>query len=111
MKTIVRSLNLKNDPQLISTYKKVHDEIWPEITAGIKSVGISRMDIYLLGQHAVMIIEYPDDLDIDKAFDKLSTLPRQSEWEEYVSRFQECKPGSSSAEKWQNMSKIFSLPS
>lgn len=109
MTRIIKTLNLKDKPESIALYRKAHDEIWPEITQGIKSVGITRMDIYLDGPRAVMVMEYPDGLDIDKAMQTLAGLPRQEEWEEFVSQFQECKPGDTSAEKWKEMEKVFSL--
>lgn len=109
MKRIVRMLQLKDDPQLVADYCRVHKAVWPEITAGIKQVGISAMDIFLIGHTAVMILEYPDNLDIDDAFRKLALLPRQAEWEEYVARFQQCEPGQTSAEKWKDMEQVFGL--
>lgn len=109
MQRFVKTLNLVNNPQALEAYRKAHDEIWPEITAGIKEVGITNMDIYLKGNLAVMIMELPDNVDPEQAMNKLAVLPRQAEWEEYVSKFQQCTPGDTSAEKWHEMEKIFSL--
>lgn len=109
MKRIVKTLLLKDSPELIDAYKMAHDHIWPEIRQGIKSVGIQAMDIFLLGNRAVMIIEVPEELDVEEAFNKLATLPRQQEWEEYVARFQECLPEDTSSDKWKEMQQIFSL--
>ncbi len=47
------------------------------------------------------------DFDWDTAFSRLAGLPRQAEWEEYMSVFQQAAPGASSAEKWQLMERIF----
>ena len=110
MQRFVKTLFLVDNPDNIAAYRKAHDEIWPEITAGIKEVGITSMDLYLTGNLAVMIMELPDDVDVDKAMEKLATLPRQAEWEDFVARFQQCLPGQTSAEKWREMEKIFSLP-
>ncbi len=109
MQRFVKTLFLDDDPKAIEAYCKVHDEIWPEITEGIRSVGISLMDIYLSGNVAVMIMEAPDDLDVDDAMERLAALPRQAEWEDHVARFQQCSKGDTSAEKWKVMKKIFSL--
>ena len=109
MQRIVKTLTLRDDPKLIEEYCEVHRNIWPEIRAGIKEVGVSTMDIYLLGNLLVMIIEAPDNIDFEEAFSKLAELPRQQEWEEFVARFQNCDPGSSSADKWRPMAQIFSL--
>ena len=56
-----------------------------------------------------MIVETPLDFDWKTAMDKLSHLPRQAEWENYVSRFQKCVAESTSAEKWKLMERIFYL--
>jgi L-rhamnose mutarotase len=40
----------------------------------------------------------------------LATLPRQAEWEAFVSRFQQSSPGATSAEKWRPLERIFKLP-
>ena len=106
-----RTLDLKDDPALISEYRKRHAEenFWPEILAGIKEVGILEMDIYLRGTRLMMILEAPADLDLDAAMTRLATLPRQQEWEDYMSIFQQAEPGASSAEKWQPMERVFHL--
>ncbi len=44
---------------------------------------------------------------IDRDMARLATLPRQAEWEAYVSRLQGCKAGARSDEKWQLMERIF----
>ena len=109
VKRVVKTLNLKDSPESIRLYRKAHDEIWPEIARGISEVGITVMDIYLSGNRAVMIMEYPEELDIDAAMSRLATLPQQDEWEAFVAQFQECNPDDTSAEKWKEMEKVFSL--
>ena len=109
MKKIVKTISLKPDPRLIHEYCKIHQNIWPEIKEGIKLVGIDNMEIYLHGSIAVMIVEMDDKLDSDVVFDILAKYPRQEEWEAYVSKFQECCESDTSAEKWKEMDKIFSL--
>lgn len=56
-----------------------------------------------------MIVETPLDFDWDEAMKKFSTLPRQAEWEDYVSSFQQCAKGATSGEKWQMMERMFYL--
>ncbi|MDR2469596.1 MAG: L-rhamnose mutarotase [Tannerella sp.] len=110
-KRYCQALDLKNDPELISEYVKRHSEkeSWPEIRAGIRSAGILEMEIYLLDNRLFMIVETPLDFDWDTAFARLASLPRQQEWEDYMSIFQDVKPGSSSSEKWKQMQRIFKL--
>lgn len=110
-KRYCQTLSLKNNPILIEEYRKIHsgEKAWPEIRAGIRAVGILEMEIYILGSQLFMIIETPLDFDWKIAMDKLSNLPRQAEWEKYVSKFQDCPCLSSSAEKWKLMERMFYL--
>ena len=109
MKRFVKTLRLSDKKEDIAAYRKAHDEIWPEIKAGIKEVGITSMELYLLGNLAVMIMETGDDVDVEAAMERLAGLPRQEEWEAFVGRYQECRPGDTSADKWHEMERIFAL--
>lgn len=110
-KRYCQTLSLKDNPDLIAEYKKIHSrsEAWPEIRAGIQSVGILEMEMYISGSQVFMIVETPMDFDWEKAMEQLSRLPRQQEWEDYVARFQECVPGSTSSQKWKLMERMFYL--
>ena len=111
VKRYCQTLSLKDNPALIAEYRKIHSraEAWPEIRAGMRSVGILEMEIYISGSQVFMIVETPMDFDWDKAMEQLSRLPRQQEWEDYVARFQECVPGSTSSQKWKLMERMFYL--
>ena len=111
MKRYCQTLDLKDDPELIEEYIFWHkpENIWPEITRGIKEVGILNMEIYRLDNRLFMIVDVPDDFDWDEQMSRLATLPRQAEWEEFVSKYQKSSPDASSNEKWQMMEKIFGL--
>lgn len=111
VKRYCQTLSLKDNPELISAYRKAHskEEAWPEIREGIRSVGILEMEIYIWGNKLFMIVETPLDFDWDEAMKKLATLPRQAEWEEYVANFQQCAKGATSDEKWQMMERMFYL--
>ncbi len=110
-KRFCKALKLKDDPQLIEEYKKVHapGAVWPEITQGMKDVGITDMEIYLLGNQLFMIMDTVADFDHDKAMKQLAGKPRQSEWEAFVSKFQNTSANASADEKWQLMERIYKL--
>ncbi|HKJ41442.1 MAG TPA: L-rhamnose mutarotase [Sunxiuqinia sp.] len=110
-KRYCKTLLLKNDPQLIEDYKKVHapGAAWPEIMQGMKEVGILDMEIYLDGNRLFMIMDTVADFDHEKAMAELATKPRQREWEAYVSRFQKTTEDASADDKWQLMDRIFEL--
>lgn len=111
VKRYCRTLDLRDDPELIAEYRRRHSqtEIWPEVMAGIREVGILEMEIYILDTRLFMIIETALDFDWDTAMERLSTLPRQQEWEDYMSVFQLAAPGATSAQKWQPMERMFHL--
>ena len=111
VKRYCQTLDLKDEPELIKEYVKRHSraEAWPEIREGIRAVGILEMEIYIRGSRLFMIVETPLDFDWDKAMAELATLPRQEEWEAYMSMFQQCKSDATSDEKWQMMERMFYL--
>lgn len=111
VKRYCQTMDLKNNPDLIAKYKRCHNqaEAWPEIREGIRSVGILEMEIYIIENHLFMVIETSLDFDWDSAWAKLAKLPRQAEWEEYVSAFQSCGTNATSTEKWRLMDRIFYL--
>lgn len=111
VKRYCRTMNLKDNPELIAEYRKRHSQehSWKEIREGIKQVGILEMEIYILGNRLFMIVETPLDFDWDSAMARLATLPRQQEWEDYMSIFQDCEQGATATEKWQMMERMFYL--
>ena len=111
-KRFCKTLELRNDPELIRAYKKVHADgaAWPEIISGMREVGIIDMEIYLTGTRLFMIMDTVPDFDHDQAMADLATKPRQKEWEAYVSRFQNTSADATADEKWQLIERIFKLP-
>ena len=111
VKRYCQTMDLKDNPELIAEYVKRHSEAeaWPEIRAGIREVGILEMEIYILGTRLFMIVETPLDFDRETAMARLATLPRQAEWEAYMSIFQQADATATSAEKWQLMDRMFYL--
>jgi len=92
---------------LITQYVEAHRHVWPEVIDGQREVGILSMEIWRSGRSLFMIMDTVDEFDFERDMAKLATLPRQAEWEAYVSQFQGCAAGASSAEKWQLMERIF----
>ncbi len=107
MKRYCQNLVIKDDAESIAKYIEVHAHVWPEIVAGQREVGILSMEIYALGNNLFMIVDTVDDFDWERDMARLAQLPRQAEWEAYVSQFQGCDPDAKSNEKWQLMDKIF----
>lgn len=111
IKRFVQTLTLNSNEEARREYIKWHspEHNWKEIRNGIREVGIIEMEIYILGNTLVMIVDAPEDFDWGKAMARLATLPRQAEWEAFVSQFQGCNANATSDEKWQMMQRIFYL--
>lgn len=111
IKRYVQTLELKSNEEARKEYIKWHSKeySWKEIRAGIREVGILEMEIYILGNMLVMIVDAPLDFDWETAMARLATLPRQAEWEAFVSQFQGCEANATSDEKWQMMERMFYL--
>ena len=80
VKRYCQTLELRDNPELIAEYRRRH----------------SREEAWPEIRQGIRMA-------------KLATLPRQQEWEDYMSVFQQAEPGASSAEKWQPMERMFHL--
>ena len=110
-KRYCKVLKLQENKELIEKYKEIHkpENIWPVISRGIKEVGIIDMEIYIKDNMAFMIMDTLPDFDHEKAMKKLGLLPKQKEWEEYVSQFQNAGSKADTPEKWELTERIFVL--
>lgn len=110
-KRYCKTLKLRDDPDLIEEYKKAHaiGAVWPEITQGMRDIGIIDMEIYIAGNQLFMIMDTRAEFDHNAAMATLATLPRQAEWEAYVSRFQLTSDTAAAADKWRLMQRIYEL--
>ena len=110
-KRFCKYVRLKDDPKLIEEYKKLHSKGvgWPEITEGMKQVGIIDMEIYIAGTNLFMVMDTKPDFDHEKAMAQLAKLPRQTEWETLVSKYQETNHDESTGAKWRILERIFKM--
>ncbi len=111
-KRYCQTLDLREDPELIAAYKKLHTKegIWPETLEAIKASGILEMEIYLLDNRLFMIIEMPANLDWEEVMQKMANMPKQKEWETLTAKYQQVtEKGDNSADKWKLMERIFHL--
>lgn len=105
------ALDLADDPERIATYEHYHrpEHIWPEIPAGIRAAGVVDMQIYRIGTRLFMIVDYEEHTDLTAAFEKMGTLPRQTEWAAFMAGFQVKLPEASPGEHWAAMKPVFLL--
>ena len=103
------TLDLKDDPQLISEYKRYHEKIWPEITQSIRDSSIEAMEIYLLDTRMFMIMDVNEDFSFAAKAEADRKNPKVLEWEKLMWKFQQPMPQAKPGEKWLLMENIFTL--
>lgn len=110
-KRYCKTLELRDDDELIEAYKFAHsnENKWPVIDQGMIEVGILDMEIYIFGKKLFMIMDTIPDFNHEEAMKVLATKPRQSEWEAYMSRFQNSSENATADEKWQLMERIYKI--
>ena len=107
MKRYCQTLELMEDEGMIARYVEAHAHVGPAVSEGQRDVGIVGMEIWRRGRRLFMIMDTVDGFDFERDMARLAGLPRQAEWEAYVSQFQGCAAGAASAEKWKLMERIF----
>lgn len=106
----VLTVNLKDEPGIVETYRGHHREVWPEVQASFKRAGVEQMDIYLLGRRLVMVVEMRDGLDYRTAFNAhAASNPRVVEWERVMKSLQEPSAEARAGEWWAAMEPVFHL--
>ncbi|MGX1931017.1 L-rhamnose mutarotase [Flagellimonas sp. 2504JD4-2] len=107
-KTTAMTLNLKKDKSLLREYIKIHrpEMIWPQIIENMNTIGVTDMEIYLNEYQAFLIMDTIPDFDIKVDVKRWANLPKEREWQVYVSQFQKVNSRSMSAEKWKLMTLI-----
>ena len=110
MKHFGMTLNLKDDPDIIEKYKAYHRNAWPEVVTSLREIGITRMNIYLLGRRLFMAMETIDEFDMARDFPRyLERHPRCQEWDQLMRTFQEPVSEAKSGEWWALMEPVFEL--
>ena len=109
MKSFAQALDLNPDPTLIEAYKGHHRAVWPEVTAALRSIGISRMQIFLAGNRLFMYVEVPDGFVPERDFQRFTQSPRGAEWDRLMRTYQQRVPGAGAGEWWTPLELVFDL--
>ena len=108
MRRHVLTVDLRDDPAAIATYRDYHQQVWPEVLESLRAAGIADMEIHMLGRRLVMIVEA--EKDVRSAFAAhVASHPRVAKWEALMKSMQQPAPGSNHGEWWAEMQPIFRL--
>ncbi|PIB28958.1 L-rhamnose mutarotase [Maribacter sp. 4G9] len=111
MKRFCFACDLKNDLELIESYKNYHkkENTWPEITKSIKDAGVLDMEIYLVGNRLFLVMEVDETFSFDRKKRMDAENPKVQDWEQLMWKFQQALPNTPSGEKWTPTELIFKL--
>jgi L-rhamnose mutarotase len=109
MMSFAQALDLKDDPDLIRAYREHHRAVWPEVVAGLRAIGITRMKLFLLGTRLFMYFEAPDGFDPARDYQSYASDPRCAAWDALMRRFQQPAPGAKAGDWWTPMEPVFDL--
>ena len=68
----------------IEEYEKAHQQVWPELLAKIKEVGISDYSIFRRGLELFLVMNV---VDFERAWEILDKDPTHLRWQKEMSRF------------------------
>lgn len=100
------AFKLRLRPGAIEEYEKSHTQVWPELLAKIKEVGISDYSIFRRGQELILVMRVED---FDRAWDALDKDPVNQRWQKEMSRLFEPVPDLQPGERFAMMKEVFYL--
>ncbi len=110
MKRYGQTIKLKDDPETIARYVEYHRNAWPEVVGGLKSIGIQRMLIFLLGHQLFMYLETDDAFNMERDFPRYeASSARIKEWQDLMASMQEPVAEARPGEWWARMELVFIL--
>ena len=100
------AFRLRLKPDAIEEYERSHRQVWPELLAKLKAVGISDYSIFRRGQDLFLVMQVEK---FDQAWDQLANDPVNLRWQAEMAKYFEpvtdLKPG----ERFAMMKEVFYL--
>jgi L-rhamnose mutarotase len=100
------AFRLKLQPGAVEEYEEAHRNVWPELLAKLRQVGIRDYSIFRRAQDLFLVMRVED---FNRAWDELDKDPVNQRWQKEMSRFfapvGDLQPG----ERFAMMKEIFYL--
>jgi L-rhamnose mutarotase len=100
------AFRLRLKPDAIEEYDRAHAEVWPELLAKLKEVGISNYSVFRRGQDLFLCLAVQD---FERAWDELDRDPVNQRWQKEMGRLFEPVPELESGERFAMMKEVFHL--
>ncbi len=108
MRVFAQALDLVDDPARVDEYLRHHRAVWPEVTEGLRAIGIRGMRIWRGGTRLFMLVETDDGFDPAR-YQDYARDPRTSEWDALMRTFQRPAPFAKEGEWWSPLEEVFDL--
>jgi len=108
MRVFAQAIDLADDPARIDEYLRHHRAVWPEVTDGLRAIGIRGMRIWRGGTRLFMVVETDDDFDPAR-YQDYAADPRTGEWDALMRTFQRPAPFAKPGEWWAQLEEVFDL--
>ena len=102
MPRIAFRLRIKADA--IEGYERDHKQVWPELLAKLKEVGISDYSIFRRGQDLILVMRVTD---FENAWQALDKDPVNLRWQEEMTKYFEPIPDLQPGERFAMMKEVF----
>lgn len=102
MRRVAFQLRLR--PGTIEEYERAHQQVWPELLAKIKEVGISHYSIFRRGLDLFLVMNVAD---FERAWEILDKDPTNLRWQKEMSRFFEPITDLDPDERFAMMKEVF----
>ena len=106
---VVMTADLRNDPETISEYDRLHSAggIWPEVVGAAEISGIDKIKIHRFDNRLFMVIDLPKDAKPEEVFSVYdNSNPRVKEWAARMKQLQTNLPGQDPGTTWMPMQTI-----
>ena len=100
------AFQLRLRPGTIDEYERAHQQVWPELLAKIKEVGISHYSIFRRGLDLFLVMNVAD---FERAWEILDKDPTNLRWQKEMSRFFEPIAELDPGERFAMMKEVFYL--
>ncbi len=98
------AFRLRLKPGAIEGYERDHKNVWPELLAKLKDVGISDYSIFRRDQDLVLVMQVND---FDAAWDALAGDAVNLRWQKEMAKYFEPVPGIKPGERFAMMKEVF----
>ncbi|MDC7235348.1 MAG: L-rhamnose mutarotase [Spirochaetales bacterium] len=104
MNRVAKIIRLK--PECREEYEHYHKNIWPEVAANLKTVGIRNYSIHYYNGLLFSYFEYTGD-DFERDMARLASFPANVRWRKIMSRMQEPMTLGEPPGTWTEMDEVF----